>query len=138
LGGLHHLLLSADRTPAEKAAAAIGRLEDIPAFLDDLRATLEEPVRVFVETAVRMTEGGRLLVRELAVALGAQAPMHAARLNTAAEEAGIALTQFDANLTRWLEMGTEEYAIGERSEEHTSELQSRFDLVCRLLLEKKK
>src|SRR5699024_12859476 len=29
-------------------------------------------------------------------------------------------------------------AIAERSEEHTSELQSRFDLVCRLLLEKKK
>src|SRR5699024_12083581 len=29
-------------------------------------------------------------------------------------------------------------AEGGRSEEHTSELQSRFDLVCRLLLEKKK
>src|SRR5207249_6659459 len=28
--------------------------------------------------------------------------------------------------------------ISWRSEEHTSELQSRFDLVCRLLLEKKK
>src|SRR5437868_7983938 len=28
-------------------------------------------------------------------------------------------------------------AVGDRSEEHTSELQSRFDLVCRLLLEKK-
>src|SRR5438067_9555613 len=28
--------------------------------------------------------------------------------------------------------------LAERSEEHTSELQSRFDLVCRLLLEKKK
>src|SRR5699024_11571884 len=28
-------------------------------------------------------------------------------------------------------------ASGDRSEEHTSELQSRFDLVCRLLLEKK-
>src|SRR5437868_12840519 len=27
-------------------------------------------------------------------------------------------------------------ATGTRSEEHTSELQSRFDLVCRLLLEK--
>src|SRR5438094_5836700 len=27
---------------------------------------------------------------------------------------------------------------GERSEEHTSELQSPYDLVCRLLLEKKK
>src|SRR5207249_12071547 len=28
-------------------------------------------------------------------------------------------------------------AVPARSEEHTSELQSRFDLVCRLLLEKK-
>src|SRR5699024_12768395 len=28
--------------------------------------------------------------------------------------------------------------VGYRSEEHTSELQSRFDLVCRLLLKKKK
>src|SRR5699024_11440239 len=45
-------------------------------------------------------------------------------------------------------MGTEEEREGTaaalasaaavRSEEHTSELQSRFDLVCRLLLEKKK
>src|SRR5699024_12559398 len=29
------------------------------------------------------------------------------------------------------------YKTYDRSEEHTSELQSRFDLVCRLLLEKK-
>src|SRR5207249_1916865 len=36
--------------------------------------------------------------------------------------------------------GISVYAAGyfRRSEEHTSELQSRFDLVCRLLLEKKK
>src|SRR5207249_10889877 len=32
---------------------------------------------------------------------------------------------------------TENRRCPERSEEHTSELQSRFDLVCRLLLEKK-
>src|SRR5204862_1442075 len=30
------------------------------------------------------------------------------------------------------------HRLGNRSEEHTSELQSRRDLVCRLLLEKKK
>src|SRR5699024_12611957 len=35
----------------------------------------------------------------------------------------------------WLFPGSRERT---RSEEHTSELQSRFDLVCRLLLEKKK
>src|SRR5699024_11763555 len=32
----------------------------------------------------------------------------------------------------------EDDQVRPRSEEHTSELQSRFDLVCRLLLEKKK
>src|SRR5690606_14966843 len=32
----------------------------------------------------------------------------------------------------------ESYIAGRRSEEHTSELQSRENLVCRLLLEKKK
>jgi len=113
LGGLHHLLLSADRTPAEKAAAAVGRLEDIPAFLDDLKATLEEPVRVFVETAQRMTEGGRQLVQEMGASLGAQAPMHAARLKAAAEAAREALTKFDTNLERWLELGSDQFAVGE-------------------------
>src|SRR5690606_41498032 len=32
----------------------------------------------------------------------------------------------------------QQYVAGTRSEEHTSELQSRENLVCRLLLEKKK
>src|SRR5204863_9277364 len=36
------------------------------------------------------------------------------------------------------EQALEAGRIGGRSEEHTSELQSRRDLVCRLLLEKKK
>src|SRR2546421_2262097 len=41
-------------------------------------------------------------------------------------------------LTRALAAGSREITIDARSEEHTSELQSRSDLVCRLLLEKKK
>src|SRR5689334_24152762 len=35
-------------------------------------------------------------------------------------------------------VATDAYALNGRSEEHTSELQSQFHLVCRLLLEKKK
>src|SRR5699024_11982381 len=35
-------------------------------------------------------------------------------------------------------LAAEQLGLETRSEEHTSELQSRFDLVCRLLLEKKK
>src|SRR2546427_3415517 len=40
----------------------------------------------------------------------------------------------------YLEAGTDyqRQRVGERSEEHTSELQSQSNLVCRLLLEKKK
>src|SRR5688572_33127549 len=36
----------------------------------------------------------------------------------------------------WIHLGAGQ--LGERSEEHTSELQSQSNLVCRLLLEKKK
>src|SRR5699024_11218062 len=46
-------------------------------------------------------------------------------LTNAVERAGGMITALDVA------------AAGHRSEEHTSELQSRFDLVCRLLLEKK-
>src|SRR5699024_12172982 len=37
-----------------------------------------------------------------------------------------------------IKVSTHAFSRPYRSEEHTSELQSRFDLVCRLLLEKKK
>src|SRR2546422_2235546 len=54
-----------------------------------------------------------------------------------------ALTQrFQWNFNWWQYWTTaglpEERAFNTRSEEHTSELQSRLHLVCRLLLEKKK
>src|SRR5206468_7422764 len=37
---------------------------------------------------------------------------------------------------RWITSAVFQSPSGKRSEEHTSELQSRSDLVCRLLLEK--
>src|SRR5687768_17717679 len=45
----------------------------------------------------------------------------------------------EAEILRLIRLRTVSAAIkGKRSEEHTSELQSRLHLVCRLLLEKKK
>src|SRR5204862_6216654 len=46
--------------------------------------------------------------------------------------------RIDANLKACLLHETDDVFASGRSEEHTSELQSRRDLVCRLLLEKKK
>src|SRR5699024_3304954 len=43
-----------------------------------------------------------------------------------------------AGIPVWTEAALDELIVDGRSEEHTSELQSRFDIVCRLLLEKKK
>src|SRR2546429_8908396 len=58
------------RSPEERAVSLAGRLEDVPGLLDDARAALVEPVRVFVETALRINEGGLSLVREVAAGLG--------------------------------------------------------------------
>lgn len=113
LGGLHHLLLSGDRTAQQKALAAIGRLEDIPAFVEDARATITDPVDVFVETALRMSEGGRQLVGEVAATLSAGAPALAERLQAAAGAATAALAAFDKDLDRWLDTGGDHFAIGE-------------------------
>src|SRR5438094_3988231 len=52
------------------------------------------------------------------------------RANGMAEQAGVSWVILPGLLMR-------EYNLA-RSEEHTSELQSPYDLVCRLLLEKKK
>src|SRR5207249_10391769 len=45
---------------------------------------------------------------------------------------------FASDDVAWYALQVNANDVAVRSEEHTSELQSRFDLVCRLLLEKKK
>src|SRR5207249_10368790 len=81
--------------------------------------------RLRLQTEVRQLDHGRLCIswRPALVLLWG---LHMRRLHFEAHlgpDAGKSLTQNDS---------------ANRSEEHTSELQSRFDLVCRLLLEKKK
>src|SRR3712207_7507596 len=71
--------------------------------------------------------------------LGADAPLRAAglvRLDPGGDEGRLAgPLRIDPDLACWLLDRPREIP---RSEEHTSELQSRQYLVCRLLLEKKK
>src|SRR2546422_4031106 len=53
-------------------------------------------------------------------------------------DCGITCADFLRDVVRYQTGGEISAIIVERSEEHTSELQSRLHLVCRLLLEKKK
>src|SRR5260370_4156197 len=64
---------------------------------------------------------------------GKLAPHFLAVLNTEADEAGLEVIRHgNARVLR------ARFNDARRSEEHTSELQSHLNLVCRLLLEKKK
>src|SRR2546421_1663958 len=111
------------------------------ATLGPLAALGYEAHALTVQDAERFTQAGQAwrwtatkdLVERLRAAKG---PGEVAAIRSAAELAGAALRdtlpQVRGGMT---EPGV--YLAG-RSEEHTSELQSRSDLVCRLLLEKKK
>jgi len=113
LGGLHFLLGRGDRSDEERARALVGRLEDVPRLLDDARVALAEPVRVFVETALRINAGGLGLVRGIAAAIPDAPPGPGDALREAVEQAAEAMTAFDRDLERWLETASEEFALGE-------------------------
>src|SRR5256712_752354 len=113
LGGLHFLLGRGDRSDEERARALVGRLEDVPRLLDDARVALAEPVRVFVETALRINAGGVGLVRGIAAALPDAPPGPGDAPREAVGQAAEAMTAFDRDLERWLETASEEFALGE-------------------------
>jgi uncharacterized protein (DUF885 family) len=110
-GGLHGLLRRVDRASEANAAAMAGRLEDIPALLDDARAALVEPVRLFAETALQMCPGGVRLMHEIRTVY--QGTDQGERVGAAAEAAGVALAAFEHDLDRWEESGSEHFAQGE-------------------------
>src|SRR5207247_4512099 len=68
----------------------------------------------------------------------AAAEVDAARAFRALPEQHLHFLQLPAIQLCARELGSDAALSAGRSEEHTSELQSRVDLVCRLLLEKKK
>lgn len=113
LGGLHFLLGRRDRTPEERAAALLARLEDVPRLLDDARATLVQPVRVFVETAQRVAAGGLALVEEVGSVLARDARGAEQRVAGAVDGARAAISAFDRDLTRMLDVATDAFALGE-------------------------
>src|SRR5438067_6496572 len=110
-----------------------------PPARDVLEALAELLLRLDQRRA-RQDEHGVLLFyagRDLDVVLIGQARLdgHRGDIAGAAHEHDIAVSRSSPRASR---APAAPAPTGTRSEEHTSELQSRFDLVCRLLLEKKK
>ena len=65
LQGLYLLLVRDDRPMEHRARAAAGRLEAVPGFLDQARATLADCPWVFAETGSGIISGGLALIREI-------------------------------------------------------------------------
>src|SRR3712207_8392665 len=100
---------------------------------------MQPPLIVFFFLMIRRPPRSTLfpyttLFRSCALGTGAKAGRHAH-----VRDDPLGLRRFDLRPYRQDAAGREElHAVPARSEEHTSELQSRQYLVCRLLLEKKK
>src|SRR5207248_7771034 len=108
---VRHNLLSPDR--ALQLAALFGVLSD--------------PTRLQVVYALLCAPAGELCVCDLATGLGRDDTTISHQLRVLRNQQIVAMRK----------VGRIVYYRLVRSEEHTSELQSPYDLVCRLLLEKK-
>lgn len=93
--------LSVVREPA----AVLGRLGDLPAFLDDARAALVDPVGLFAETALGLLPLAERIVRQAATAGAAPPALERGALS--------ALVTFRADLERWTQGGPGRFAAGE-------------------------
>ena len=113
LNGLYVLLARRDRTPEQRARALLERLEDVPAFLEDARGTLSDPVRVFCETGKRMAAGGLALVREAGATAGNLPAADGDRVSAAASSATLALQSFARDVDRWAGTASDHFALGE-------------------------
>src|SRR5699024_11292868 len=111
---------------------------DIPVialiFNNQMYGTIRMHQEMVFPERVIATDLGDISFSKLAKSMGADG-----YLVTSLDEFTNALSQaVDNQRPAVIDIITDQEQISVRSEEHTSELQSRFDLVCRLLLEKKK
>src|SRR5699024_11901240 len=91
-----------------------------------------------LEQAIRQTNARLVVLDPIQSYLGAEVDMHRANeIRPLMKRVSVLAEKYHCAIVLIGHMNKNSTGKS-RSEEHTSELQSRFDLVCRLLLEKKK
>ncbi len=117
--GLHVLLLPGDRDAEARGRAVHQRLDAMGDLLSEAEATISEPSRVFIDTALAILPGGLALVGEAARAAAADSPALAEPLTAAAIRAQAGLAGFRGALERWQDTATADgFAIGEDLFDH--------------------
>src|SRR5436309_3979862 len=129
VGGGLEIALAADLRVARKGAGKMGLPEVTLGVLPGTGGTQRLTRMVGKSRAIELMATGELFDFERALELG---------LVNRLFEADTAASFLEQALAYARQFAAPEKAARKRSEEHTSELQSRENLVCRLLLEKKK
>jgi len=70
LQGLYFLLVRDDRSPDHRTRAAASRLEAVPKFLEQAKATLQDCPWVFTQTCLGVIDGGLALIHKIGEHLG--------------------------------------------------------------------
>jgi hypothetical protein len=89
---LYYLLMRRDVALESTALALISRLEKAGDYLGAVQSRITDPVGLWVDVALEITEGGRSFVADLARALTERHPKLAAEIRTAAARATDALS----------------------------------------------
>ena len=112
-----YLLVARDFAPAaERLRSAEGRLRDIPRVLAQARANLDNPARIFTETAIERADGAIDQVRHGFDDLIAQAPEMRAEMAPFQEQAARALTDYRNWLKRdLLPRSNGDFRVGEKA-----------------------
>ena len=115
LEGLYGLLRRQGPPDRGRAEALIGRLEAAPPFLAAARETLKDPPAVFLESAILMNRGGRVLITQAAATISAAVPDLEAAGMRAVEDASHALDGFEEALRTELQAHPDgqAFAVGE-------------------------
>ncbi len=111
----HTLLRRRDAVPVERARALLSRLQATPGYLKAARETIQDPPRVFLDTATQLADAGPRLLVDVARLARESDPENATLIDDALGEAEAALARFGMALRTELRAHHDDlsFAIGE-------------------------
>ena len=112
VGGVYYVLLRDFAPLPMRALRAAERLEDVPRFIEQARANVKDPPRLYAEAAVDGLRDAEDFFKESAAELGKQVPELASRLAAAADKAVNSARAWRAGLELDLPRLNDSFAMG--------------------------
>jgi uncharacterized protein (DUF885 family) len=112
IGGVYYVLLRDYAPLPVRALRAAERMEDVPRFIKQARANVENPPRLYAEAAIDELKDAEDFFKESAAELGKQVPELAGRLAAAADRAANAVRAWRAGLELDLPRLNDSFAMG--------------------------